>query len=110
MGCECRFPDLPGNGARNELDVYYATLFLWTRVGPPSAEFCRTLAIFPQVDDLSFINPWEAQDEDGLSQTTLHPNSKESLMSPTHPIQWQILQVQQFGEEMVIKVQYGQQI
>ena len=22
-------------------------------------EFCRTVAIFPQVDDLRFINPWE---------------------------------------------------
>ena len=40
-------------------DVYYATLFLYTRVGPPSAKFCRTVAIFPQVDDLRFINPWE---------------------------------------------------
>ena len=29
-------------------------------VGPPSAEFCRTVANFPQVDDLRFINPWEA--------------------------------------------------
>ena len=28
-------------------------------VGPPSAEFCRTAANFPQVDDLRFINPWE---------------------------------------------------
>ena len=25
-----------------------------------------------------------------LSQTTLQPNSKESLVSPRHPIQWQI--------------------
>ncbi|KAM3274643.1 hypothetical protein ACQJBY_043590 [Aegilops geniculata] len=30
-----------------------------TRVGPPSTLFCRTVAIFPQVDDLRFINPWE---------------------------------------------------
>ena len=51
---------LPGNGATKELDVYYATVFLYTRVGPPSAEFCRTVAIFPQVDDLRFINLWEA--------------------------------------------------
>ena len=27
---------------------------------PPSAEFCRTVANFPQVDDLRFINPWDA--------------------------------------------------
>ena len=87
-----------------------ATLFLQTRVGPPSGEFCRTIAIFPQVDYLRFINPWEAQDEDGLSQKTLQPNNKESLVSPTHPIQWQIVQVHQFGEEMVIQGQYGQQI
>ena len=39
-------------------DLYYATLFLYTRVGPPSAEFCRTVAIFSQVDDLRFISPW----------------------------------------------------
>ena len=37
--------------------VYYATLFLQTCVGPPSAEFCRTITIFPHVDDLRFINP-----------------------------------------------------
>ena len=30
----------------------------------------------------------EDEDEDGLSQTTLQPNNKESLVSPTHPIQW----------------------
>ena len=64
-------------------DVYYATLFLQTRAGPPSAEFCRTIAIFPQVDDLRFINPWEAQDEDGLSQTTLQPNTT-NLLCPQH--------------------------
>ena len=29
-------------------------------VGPPSAEVCRTVANFSQVDDLRFINPWEA--------------------------------------------------
>ena len=63
-------------------------LLLVDVVGPPSAEVCRIVANFPQVDDLSFINPWEAQDEDGLSQTTLQPNNKESLVSPTHPIQW----------------------
>jgi hypothetical protein len=28
-------------------------------VGPPSVEFCKTVANFPQVDDLRFINPWE---------------------------------------------------
>ena len=38
------------------------------------------------MDDQRFINLWEAQDEDGLSQTTLQPNNKESLVSPTHPI------------------------
>ena len=74
---------LPGNGAKKELDVYYATLFLQTRVGPPRAEFCRTVAIFPQVDDLRFINLWEAQDEDGLSQTTLQPNTR-NLLCPQH--------------------------
>ena len=29
-------------------------------VGPPSAKVCRTVANFPQMDDLRFINPWEA--------------------------------------------------
>ena len=29
-------------------------------VGPPNAEVCRTVANFPQVDDLRFINLWEA--------------------------------------------------
>ncbi|SPT21052.1 unnamed protein product [Triticum aestivum] len=33
--------------------------FIKTHVGPPSAEFCRTVTNFPQVDDLRFINPWE---------------------------------------------------
>ena len=37
------------------------------------------------MDDLRFINPWEAWDEDGLSQTTLQPNYKESLVSPNTP-------------------------
>ena len=37
-------------------DVYYATFLLLTRVGPPSAKFCRTVANFPQVDVLRFIN------------------------------------------------------
>ena len=69
-------------------DLYYATLFLYTRVGPPSAEFCRTVAIFPQLDDLRFNNPWESWYEDVLSQTTLQPNNKKSLVSPTHQIQW----------------------
>jgi hypothetical protein len=41
-------------------DVYYATFILVDSVGPPSAEFCRTVANFTQVDDLRFINPWEA--------------------------------------------------
>ena len=27
-GCECRLPNLAGNGARKVLDVYYATLLL----------------------------------------------------------------------------------
>ena len=62
-------------------------LLLVDVVGPPSAEVCRIVANFPQVDDLRFINPWEAPDEDGLSQTTLQPNNKESLVSPIHPIQ-----------------------
>ena len=35
-------------------------LLLVDVVGPPSAEVCRTVANFPQVDDLRFINPWEA--------------------------------------------------
>ena len=65
-------------------DVYYTTFFLQTRVGPPSAEFCRTVANFPQMDDLRFINPWEAQDEDGLSQTTLQPNTR-NLLCPNTP-------------------------
>ena len=29
-------------------------------VGLPRAEVCRTVENFPQVDDLRFINPWEA--------------------------------------------------
>ena len=37
------------------------------------------------MDDLRFISLWEAQVEDGLSQTTLQANNKESLVSPTHP-------------------------
>ena len=37
------------------------------------------------MDDLRFINLWEAWDEDGLSQTTLQSNYKVSLVSPTHP-------------------------
>ena len=49
--------NLPGNGARKELDVY--NLLLVDVVGPPSAEICRIVANFPQVDDLRFINPWE---------------------------------------------------
>ena len=28
------------------------------------------------------------EDADGLSQATLQPNNKESLVSPTHPVQW----------------------
>ena len=32
-------------------------LLLVDVVGPPSAEICRTVANFPQVDDLRFINP-----------------------------------------------------
>ena len=51
---------LPGNGARKELDVYYTTFLLVDVVGPPSAEFCRIVANFPQEDDLRFINLWEA--------------------------------------------------
>ena len=35
-------------------------LLLVDVVGPPSAEVCRTVANFAQVDDLRFINPWEA--------------------------------------------------
>ena len=35
-------------------------LLLVDVVGPPSPEVCRTVANFPQVDDLRFINPWEA--------------------------------------------------
>ena len=69
----------------NSSVFYYATLLLQTRVGPPSVEFCRIVANFPQVDDLKCINPWGAQDEDGLSQATLQPNNKESLVSPKHP-------------------------
>ena len=35
-------------------------LLLVDVVGPPSAEVCRIIANFPQVDDLCFIDPWEA--------------------------------------------------
>ena len=35
-------------------------LLLVDVVGPPSAEVCRIVANFPQVDDLRFINQWEA--------------------------------------------------
>jgi hypothetical protein len=45
---------------RWEHDVYYATFILVDSVGPPSVEFCRTTTNYPQVDDLRFINPWEA--------------------------------------------------
>ena len=41
-------------------DVLLHNLLLVDVVGPPSAEVCRTVANFPQVDDLRFINPWEA--------------------------------------------------
>ena len=34
-------------------------LLLVDVVGPPSAEVCRIVGNFPQVDDLRFINPWE---------------------------------------------------
>ena len=71
---------LPGNGARKELRcrsvsasfltsplaapekslMSVRNLLLVDVVGPPSAEVCRTIANFPQVDDLRFINPWEA--------------------------------------------------
>ena len=41
------------------LEVYHLlrNLLLVDVVGPPSAEVCRIVANFPQVDDLSFINP-----------------------------------------------------
>ena len=35
-------------------------LLLVDVVGPPSAEVCRIVGNFPQVNDLRFINPWEA--------------------------------------------------
>ena len=35
-------------------------LLLVDVVGPPSAEVCRRVENFPQVDDVRFINPWEA--------------------------------------------------
>ena len=35
------------------------------------------------MDDLRFINPWEAYDEDSLSQTSLQPNNKKSLVPNT---------------------------
>jgi hypothetical protein len=50
---------LAGHQRAAAADVYYATFILVDVVGPPSAEFCRTVANFPQVDDLRFINPWE---------------------------------------------------
>ena len=34
-----------------------AQLFFVDVVGPASAQVCRTVENFPQVDDLSFINP-----------------------------------------------------
>ena len=44
---------------------------------------CRTVANFLQADDLRFINPWEALDEDGLSETTLQSNTR-NLLYPRH--------------------------
>ena len=35
------------------------------------------------MDDLRFTNAWEAEDEDGLSQTTLQPNNNESCVPNT---------------------------
>ena len=35
-------------------------LLLIDVVGSASAQVCRTVSNFPQVDDLRFINPWEA--------------------------------------------------
>ena len=39
---------------KRPLELLHMDLF-----GPPSAEVCRTVANFPQVHDLRFINPWE---------------------------------------------------
>ena len=44
-----------------------------------------------RINDLRFTNPWEVSDEDGISQTTLQPNNKKSLLSPTHQIQWKFV-------------------
>jgi len=54
-----RPPPLPRRSTWR-LDVYYATFLLVDVIGPPSAKFCRTVANFPQVDDLRFISPWAA--------------------------------------------------
>ena len=35
------------------------------------------------MDDLRFINPWEASDEDSISQATLQPNNKVSCVPNT---------------------------
>ena len=46
--------------SKTEGNTYAAllhNLLLVDVVGPPSAEVCRTIANFPQVDDLRFINP-----------------------------------------------------
>ena len=50
-------------GHQRDLQDYWCllhNLLLVDVVGPPSAEVCRTVANFSQVDDLRFINPWEA--------------------------------------------------
>jgi hypothetical protein len=54
-----RLPDRRKKTKTAGADVYYATFLLVDVVGPARAEFCRTVANFPQVDDLRFINPWE---------------------------------------------------
>ena len=66
-----------------DCDVYYATFLLVDVVGPPSAEFCRTVANFPQVVDLRFINPWRR----GMKMVSLKQPCNQvtkSLLCPQH--------------------------
>ena len=58
-------------------------LLLVDVVGPPSAEICRIVANFPQVDDLRFINLREAYDEDGSLKKPFNQITK-SLLCPQH--------------------------
>ena len=51
---------MPALVEQGAADVYYAKVLPVDSVRPPSAEFCRTGANFSQVDDVRFINSWEA--------------------------------------------------